>query len=131
MADKGTITLLKAHIDSVLSNSRGDGTITPQEHNNLLKDVVDTLFPTYGSVTGTDTYIVAMNVTQVGYQEGKTYLLSFANTNTGAATLNVDTLGAKGIKKGANVDLAASDIVVGKIYEVRYNLADDNFKIDL
>ena len=131
MADRGTITALKAQIDLILNNAVADKFITPQKHNNILQDVIDTLFPSFGSVTGTDTYVVAMSITQVALMEGKLYLLSFANTNTGAVTLNVDALGAKAITKDANVALAASDVVIGKIYEVRYHIATDNFRIDL
>jgi len=131
MADKGTIALLKTHIDDVLNNSKAEGTITPQVHNNLLKDVIDTLFPTYGTTAGIDTYTVALNITQIDFQDGKLHLLSFSDTNTGAATLNVDTLGAKGLKKNEDLDLAADDIVVGKIYEVRYDSSTDTYRINL
>jgi hypothetical protein len=131
MSDKGTLAQLKTSISGVLDNNVGDGFISPQKHNNILVDVIDTISPTHGTAAGTDTYTVAMAVTQVAYSDHKLYLVSFPNTNTGAATLDVDSLGAKGLKKGANIDLAASDIVVGKIYEIRYDATADALRINI
>jgi microcystin-dependent protein len=44
-----------------------------------------------------------------------------ANANTGAATLNVDGLGAVAIKKNVNKDLSAGDIAAGQIIIVVYD----------
>jgi hypothetical protein len=73
------------------------------------------------AVSGTDTYTATLGISS--YTSGKTYYLSFANTNTIAApTINFDTLGAKTIK---NIDGLA--LPVGSIPAeafVRYDGAD-------
>ena len=131
MSDKGTTAQLKTHIQSILNNSVGDKFISPQKHANLLLDIIDTLSPTYGTVSGTNTYTVDMNVTQVNYSVHKTYLLSFTNSNTSICTLNVDSLGSKPLRKEENLPLSASDIIVGKIYEVIYDTTTDTFRINI
>ena len=131
MADKGTLALLKTDIALVLDNAVGVGFISPQKHNNILVDVIDTISPSFGTVAGTDAYVVAMSVTQVAYSDHKTYYVSFTNTNTTVATLNVDSLGIKSLNKAGNVDLVAADIVVGQIYEVRYNTTTDTLRINI
>ena len=129
MADKGTLDQLKTSIASVLDNSVGADFITPQKHNNILIDVIDTISPSFGSATGTDTYLVAMSTTQVAYSEHKAYFISFANTNTGDSTLDVDSLGVKSLRNGANNEIPPSFIFVGVIYEVRYDLATDTLRL--
>lgn len=131
MADQGTLATLKSSISTVLDNGVGEGFISPQKHNNILVDVIDTISPTHGTATGTDSYSVAMSVTQVAYADHKLYLMSFPNTNTGAATLDVDGLGIKSIKNRELAELSAGNIVVGKIYEVRYNTVEDTLIITL
>jgi hypothetical protein len=48
-------------------------------------------------------------------------------TNSGTATLNVDGLGAKAIKKSASTDIAAGDLVQSAFYLLRYD--GTNFQI--
>lgn len=43
--------------------------------------------------------------------------------NTGAATINVDSKGAKAIRRQGDSDLSANDIVSGGIYQLRYDTA--------
>jgi len=50
-------------------------------------------------------------------------------TNGGAATLNVDGLGAKSLTKRGGVALAAGNFQTGQVYLIAYNLAADRFEI--
>lgn len=62
------------------------------------------------------------------YAAGMAFVFKAGYTNTGAATLNVDGVGAKSIKKGgAQAALAANDIVAGGIYFVAYESSGDCF----
>lgn len=63
-----------------------------------------------GSVAGTDTITAAMSPTLDGYSAGMIVVFTPANTNTGAATLNIDTLGAKTIRKMNGADVVAGDL---------------------
>jgi hypothetical protein len=85
-----------------------------------------------GSLNSTgsaDAYLLTSNV---GYTAiADIPLISFkANfLNTGAATIDIDGLGAKTIKKNHDRDLDADDIEVGQIVVLSYNVTDDTFEM--
>lgn len=129
MADKGTISNLKSSIDILLNNGVGSKFITPQKDSNLLKDIVDTIFPVFGSATGTNNYLVSMSTTQTSLQQGKLLFITFLNSNTTSATLKIDELTTKEIRKGNNSVLSTGEIVVGNLYLLTYYSQTDNFRI--
>lgn len=53
-----------------------------------------------GTVAGTNTITAVLTPTLTAYTSGQTFTLNPANANTGAATLNIDGLGAKNIFSG-------------------------------
>jgi hypothetical protein len=64
------------------------------------------------------------------YAAGMAFAFKANHTNTGAATLNVDSVGAKNIRKGgAQAALVANDIVSGGIYLVMYEASGDCFAL--
>lgn len=77
-----------------------------------------------GSLTTTgaaNVYAVSANQTLSAYYTGL-WIRAKANfTNTGAATMNFDTLGAKTVVKEGATALVAGDIVSGKIYDWVYD----------
>lgn len=104
----------------------------------------DTLYPSteavyenfqpiwYALTTGpADAYIAALTPAPTAYFTGMKIQLLFNLTNTGAATVNVNGLGVKAIRKGTGgaTALSASDLVVTKIYELIYD--GTNFQINL
>lgn len=77
-----------------------------------------------GTVAGTDTITVTSAIASLASNKRLTF--KAAADNTGAATLNVNSLGAKALRKivgGVDVALAAGDIKNGAYYEVIYNAA--------
>lgn len=66
-----------------------------------------------GTAGGTDTYTLTLSPPLAAYTTGLTLNVIFTNANTGAATLNVNGLGAKDIKKAVSTALAAADITAG------------------
>lgn len=63
----------------------------------------------YAVATGTDTY--AATITGVeAYTAGDGYLIKFTNANTGASTLNINTIGAIALKKSGTTALSSGDI---------------------
>jgi hypothetical protein len=65
----------------------------------------------YGATsTGTDAYSVTLSPAPASYLVGMTFKFLSDVANTGAATLNVNALGAKTIKKLRDQDLASGDI---------------------
>jgi hypothetical protein len=73
------------------------------------------------TVTGTDTYSVTANSSITSYTSGLTLMVIFTNGNTGAATINVNTIGAKAIKKSVSTALASGDIAAGQAFWLIYD----------
>lgn len=76
---------------------------------------------TYGSATGTNAIVVTLNKAPSAYATGQVFTFKAQNNNTGAATINFNSLGAKTIKKNVSADVEADDIVAGGIYTVSYD----------
>ncbi len=74
------------------------------------------------SSTGSDAYAITVSPVPNDYDAGDCYAFKADVANTGAATLNVNTLGVKTIKKnGGTADLVTGDIVAGQIVVVQYD----------
>ena len=54
---------------------------------------------TYAAASGTNTITITLAKAPAAYQAGQKFVFKAANTNTASATLNVNSLGAKTIKK--------------------------------
>jgi hypothetical protein len=74
-------------------------------------------------------YTLASNRTLSSYAQNQFFIFEANHANTGAATLNVDSIGAKSIKKHNDVDLASGDIESGQIVAVVYEAAADAFQM--
>ena len=70
---------------------------------------------------GTDSYAVTLAPVPAGYVNGMVVNFNAGTANTGAATLNVNGLGAKTIKKLHDQDLTTGDIESGQIVTVVYD----------
>jgi len=68
-----------------------------------------------------DDYAITVDPAPSAYAIGQTYLFKANTANTGAATLNVNSLGAKTIKKKGNTDLANNDILANNMVLVAFN----------
>lgn len=74
---------------------------------------------------GTDSYAVTLAPVPTSLAAGMTLRIKVGTANTGAATLNVNSLGAKTIKKNYNSDLVTGDLLAGQIIEVTYDASND------
>ena len=72
----------------------------------------------------TDTYAITLSPVPADYTTGMVVRFKANTVNTGAATLNVNSLGAKTIVKHLNVTLANSDIKANQLVEVIYDGTD-------
>lgn len=68
-----------------------------------------------------DTYAVTLSPVPSAYTTGMVVNFKANTANTGAATLNVNSLGAKTIKKNKDQDLSDNDIKSGQIVTVVYD----------
>lgn len=73
------------------------------------------------SAAGSDSYAITVSPVPNDYDAGDTYFFKADVANTGPATLNVNSLGAKTIKKFGTQDLETGDIIAGQIVGVKYD----------
>jgi hypothetical protein len=72
------------------------------------------------TASGTNTYTATLSPVPAAYLTGVVYTITFTNANTGAATLNLNSLGAKAIQyKGAA--LTGGEIPAGATVQVLYD----------
>jgi hypothetical protein len=76
---------------------------------------------TIATVTGTDTLTGSLTPAIAAYAAGNLFSFVAANTNTGAATINLNSLGAKSITKLGTTALAAGDLVSGQVHLIEYD----------
>lgn len=76
---------------------------------------------TYLTATGTDTITATSSPPLTAYASGNTFSFVAAATNTGAVTINIDSLGAKAITRDGTIALFANDITIGKVVTVVYD----------
>jgi hypothetical protein len=75
------------------------------------------------SAAGTNTYTATYGET--AYKSGRRYYLNFTNANTSSApTINLDSIGAKTIKKNGGLALVAGDIPAGHRAILEYDGTD-------
>lgn len=68
-----------------------------------------------------DSYLIALSPAITTYVEGQTFTFKATTANTGACTLNVNSVGAIAIKKDVASDLADGDIQAGQTVTVVYD----------
>lgn len=76
---------------------------------------------------GSDAYSITISPSPTAYAAGQVFFFKANTANTGAATLNVNGLGAKALKKNKDEDLEDNDILSGQIYMAVYD--GTNFQV--
>lgn len=74
-----------------------------------------------GSISGVDTITGTLSPAITAYAAGQKFSFVSAGANTGAATININSLGAKSITKLGTTALAAGDIPSGALVEIGYD----------
>lgn len=77
-----------------------------------------------GTASGTDTYSVTLDNGAVTALSSQWFVIKFTNTNTGAATLNINAIGAKDLVKTDGSALSSGDIDAGSIHILSYDGTD-------
>lgn len=65
----------------------------------------------------------------VDYIDGTIVVFKAGNTNTGASTANIDSLGSKDIRDSYDNALVGGEILAGRYIIIRYNSANDRFEM--
>lgn len=124
--DAETVTLLNALID--LKGDQGIQGIQGIQGEPGGTDPASLTDGTFiEDTTNTDNYAGTTSEAVLAYEAGLIINLKVTNANTGASTLNVNSLGAKSIKKNVIEDLAADDIKANQVLPLIYD--GTNFQI--
>ena len=98
---------------------------SPDTWGNKLNTDFDDIDAMLGSFTLTgssNAYVLTTGLSLDAYASGQRFAVKWNHTNSGSATLNVDGLGAKTIKKrDASTNCSASDLVSGTYAIVSYD----------
>jgi hypothetical protein len=80
--------------------------------------------------TGTvNAYVVALDASITSYTDGLQVVFRPLNDNTGSATINLNSLGAKSIRLTDSEPIQAGDISAGAVIDVRYSTATGFFHL--
>ena len=82
---------------------------------------VQNSFGSFLTVSGTDTITATVSPALTAYASGQMFAFVAANTNTGAVTINISSLGAKAITKNGNTALSAGDLTANYLFVVVYD----------
>lgn len=89
---------------------------------------------TYSDSGTANAYILQLGTNldnPVKYYDNMTVLFKAGNTNTGAATVNIESLGVKPLTKEDGTELEQNDIVQDDYHILIYNLSEDRFELFL
>jgi len=76
-----------------------------------------------------DAYLVSMTHAPAAYTDGLEVVFRVANTNAGASTINVNSLGVKSIRNYAGSALSGGELVTGALVTLRYDNNNGYFRI--
>jgi hypothetical protein len=82
---------------------------------------VQSSFGSFLTVAGTDTITATVSPALTAYAAGQMFAFVAANTNTGAVTINISSLGAKSITKNGTTALVASDLTANYLFVIVYD----------
>lgn len=102
--------------------------------NNAIRDMMAQLALVRKLISGSittggsaNTQTLSSGFSMSSYQQDMPISFEAGFTNTGAATLNIDSIGAKSIVHPDGTALTAGDITAGGAYWVTYEAGDDEF----
>ncbi len=117
-----TVQLLTGSLSSTMNGQTVSlSTILPSANIVLPKNYLYGLHTYAADAGASDTYAITLSPSPVSYETGMVIKFKANTANTGAATINVNSIGAKTIKKNYNSDLATNDIVANQIVEAIYD----------
>lgn len=131
----GAVNILKNHDQTLDNNDIEVGQVVTVIYDGTSFQMQSQVANLYASVAGiqnaqyvyaadavgTDSYAITLSPAPAAYVTGQTFFFKAGTANTGAATLNVNGLGAKTIKKAYNSDLVTGDILANQIVQVTYD----------
>ena len=108
----------------------------PENVNNAARETMSQLAEFHGDITGKLTttnvgnaYSVTTNDGITAYAAGQRYTLVINAANTGAATLNINTIGAKSWVKNHDLPLIDGDLEANMVVDIAYEATDDTIQL--
>jgi len=97
---------------------------------SVLPEIIQGFLYSYAvDAEASDTYVISLTPSISAYVDGAIYSFDANTVNTGAATLNIDSVGAKAIVKNGGTALDDGDIAAGQRVIIQYNSTDDDFEM--
>lgn len=84
-------------------------------------DDLDALLAAKATTGSANAYVLTTGLSLAAYATGQKFTIIPNFSNTGAATINVDGLGAKDLKRSASVALSSGDLTSGATYTIVYD----------
>lgn len=107
---------------SFTTHSSGD--ILTHTHVNTIQSAINAIevgSPFYLATAGSsNAYTATASPALAAYAAGNFFFIKANHTNTGAATININSLGAKNISKLDGTDLVGGELVSGSVYLIVY-----------
>ncbi len=116
---------IKTNTNNLIRNAT---TVTRANHSLINDQITDSKESRISAfvATGTDTYVVSIPFV-TSYQLGLTVRVQFTNANTTTSTININSLGAKTLKKAVSTDVVAGDIIANESKVLWYD--GTNFQV--
>lgn len=120
--DALTVTRAQESTSATSKNTSGKTYMMALSFTKSLYDYITGKLPVYAAdAEASDSYVITPNPAFTAYTTGQVFNFKANTANTGACTLNVNSLGAKTIKKNVSDDLETGDILASKIVSVIYD----------
>ena len=99
----------------------GVGAATARTQYARAAEVQDGALTWLTSVAGADTITAVASAGMLAYAAGQTFEFAAAAANTGAVTLNINSIGAKDVKDSSGNVLTAGELTTGRVVTAVYN----------
>lgn len=130
MGNATSATVLLMQNGSTKGQFAGDSGVPASNNTFVTQKGLQVAAELYAASSGgTDTYAITLSPAPVAYVNGMTVRFKADVGNTGAATLNVNGLGAIDITKQNDQPLVTGDIEANQIVEVTYNSTGPKFQM--
>tara|TARA_R100001082_G_scaffold44580_1_gene23762 strand:- start:6658 stop:8721 length:2064 start_codon:yes stop_codon:yes gene_type:complete len=114
-------TTVTANLPMNTKRHTGVGNAAARTDYSATGQVQDSSFLYAADSGSANTYAISLSPAVTAYASGQVFHFKAANANTGASTLNVNSVGAKTIVKDVNTALASGDISQNEVISVIYD----------
>lgn len=112
------VTTPSANLPMGTFRHTGVGNATVKAAYSSVTDIQNGSLITLGAVSGSDTITATAPFTISSYAAGQLFQFIAAGTNSGAVTIDIDSVGAVSVTKNGAVPLAAGDITSGQMVQI-------------